>query len=132
MVCPRAVAVRRPQEANLAEMIVNLQCRLEVQECEMQNLHEQLAQQNQELPPPPAVPTQPAAPAVPAKDAYYWWKTMQMRRNVLEMTWNDFIQEFNDKFYNQMAMKAQQNEFNNIKQGSMSVTEAVRKFDQLA
>ncbi|GMN20454.1 hypothetical protein TIFTF001_047106 [Ficus carica] len=48
------------------------------------------------------------------------------------MTWNDFIQEFNDKFYNRMAMKAQQNEFNNIKQGTMSVTEAVRKFDQLA
>ncbi|KAL5551368.1 hypothetical protein UlMin_001544 [Ulmus minor] len=31
-----------------------------------------------------------------------------------------------------MAMRAQQNEFINIKQGSMSVTEAVRKFDQLA
>ncbi|GMN66044.1 hypothetical protein TIFTF001_035113 [Ficus carica] len=33
------------------------------------NLREQLAQQNQELPPPPAVPTQPAAPAVPAAQA---------------------------------------------------------------
>ncbi|GMN24421.1 hypothetical protein TIFTF001_043776, partial [Ficus carica] len=66
------------------------------------------------------------------KDARYWWETVQMRRNVLEMTWNDFIQEFNDKFYNRMAMKAQQNEFNNIKQGTISVTEAVRKFDQLA
>ncbi|GMN25168.1 hypothetical protein TIFTF001_047705 [Ficus carica] len=66
------------------------------------------------------------------KDARYWWETVQMRRNVLEMSWNDFIQEFNDKFYNRMAMKAQKNEFNNIKQGTMSVTEAVRKFDQLA
>ncbi|GMN64787.1 hypothetical protein TIFTF001_033878 [Ficus carica] len=66
------------------------------------------------------------------KDARYWWETVQMRRNVLEMTWNDFIQEFNDKLYNRMAMKAQQNEFKNIKQGTMSVTEVVRKFDQLA
>ena len=121
----------------------------------MQNLREQLAQQNQEQPPPSAVPTQPAAPAVPTaqaaqpvvrqellyerfrrmkppefegstnpleaeewltslqivlnfmdltdqkkvfcasyvmkKDAHYWWETVQMRRNVLEMTWNDFI-----------------------------------------
>ncbi|GMN46182.1 hypothetical protein TIFTF001_015360 [Ficus carica] len=39
------------------------------------------------------------------KDARYWWKTMQMRRN---------------------------NEFNNIKQSSMSVTEAIRKFNKLA
>ncbi|GMN25456.1 hypothetical protein TIFTF001_045949 [Ficus carica] len=58
------------------------------------------------------------------KDVRYWWETMQMRRNVLEITWNDFIQEFNDKFYNRMAMKAQQNEFNNIKQVTMSETEA--------
>ncbi|GMN33520.1 hypothetical protein TIFTF001_048265 [Ficus carica] len=196
MVRPRAAAARQPQEVNLAEMVVNLQRRLEDQEREMQNLREQLAQQNQEIPPPPTVPAQPAAPAVPAaqagqpvirqeplyerfrrmkppefegstnpleaeewltslqivlnfmnltdqekvfcasyvmkKDARYWWETVQMRRNVLEMTWNDFIQEFNDKFYNRMAMKAQQNEFNNIKQGTMFVTEAVRKFDQLA
>ncbi|GMN54137.1 hypothetical protein TIFTF001_023269 [Ficus carica] len=171
MVCPRVAAVRRPQNANLAKMVVNLQHRLEDQEREMQNLREQLAQRNQELPPPPVVPTQPVAPAVPAaqaaqpvilqellyerfrllnfmdlmdqekmffasyvmkKDARYWWETLQMRRNVLEMTWNDFIQEFNDKFYNQMAMKAQQNEFNNTKQGTMSVTEAVCKFDHLA
>ncbi|GMN35310.1 hypothetical protein TIFTF001_042210 [Ficus carica] len=66
------------------------------------------------------------------KDAHYWWETVQMRRNVLEMTWNDFIKEFNEKFYNRMAMKAQQNEFNNNKQGTVSVIEAICKFDQLA
>ncbi|KAL5578375.1 hypothetical protein UlMin_020074 [Ulmus minor] len=55
-----------------------------------------------------------------------------MRRNVQDMTWDEFIVEFNQKYYNRMAMRAQQNEFINIKQGSMSVTEAVRKFDQLA
>ncbi|KAL5540511.1 hypothetical protein UlMin_046259 [Ulmus minor] len=66
------------------------------------------------------------------KDARYWWETVKMRRNVQDMTWDDFIAEFNQKYYNRMAMRAQQNEFINIKQGSMSVTEAVRKFDQLA
>ncbi|GMN32573.1 hypothetical protein TIFTF001_048188 [Ficus carica] len=69
MVRPRAAAARQPQEVNLAEMVVNLQRRLEDQEREMQNLREQLAQQNQEIPPPPAVPAQPAAPAVPAAQA---------------------------------------------------------------
>ncbi|KAL5554266.1 hypothetical protein UlMin_041667 [Ulmus minor] len=66
------------------------------------------------------------------KDARYWWETVKMRRNVQDMTWDEFIVEFNQKYYNRMAMRAQQNKFINIKQGSMSVTEAVRKFDQLA
>ena len=69
---------------------------------------------------------------VTKKNARYWLETMQMRTNVLEMTWNDFIQEFDDKFYNRMAMKAQQIKFNNIKQGSMSFTDVAHKFDQLA
>ena len=69
MVHSRAAAIRRPQEANLAEVVVNLQHSLVDQECEMQNLREQLAQQNQEIPPPPAAPAQPVAPAVPAAQA---------------------------------------------------------------
>ncbi|GMN63047.1 hypothetical protein TIFTF001_032125 [Ficus carica] len=39
------------------------------------------------------------------KDAYYWWDTVSMRRNVLEMTLNNFILKFNEKFYNRMAKK---------------------------
>ncbi|KAL5554706.1 hypothetical protein UlMin_042107 [Ulmus minor] len=66
------------------------------------------------------------------RDARYWWETVKMRRNVQDMTWDEFIVEFNQKYYNRMAMRAQQNEFINIKQGSMSVTQVVRKFDQLA
>ncbi|KAL5560440.1 hypothetical protein UlMin_036651 [Ulmus minor] len=65
------------------------------------------------------------------RDARYWWETVKMRRNVEDMTWDEFIVEFNQKYYNRMAMRAQQNEFINIKQGSMSVTEAVHKFDQV-
>ncbi|KAL5554147.1 hypothetical protein UlMin_041548 [Ulmus minor] len=65
------------------------------------------------------------------KDARYWWETVKMRRNMQDMTWDEIIVEFNQKYYNRMAMRAQQNEFISIKQGSMSVTETVRKFDQL-
>ncbi|GMN57119.1 hypothetical protein TIFTF001_026225 [Ficus carica] len=71
MVRPRAAVARRPQEANLAEMVFNLQRRLEDQECEIENLREQLTQQNEEVPPPPppTSPAQPVAPAVPAAQA---------------------------------------------------------------
>ena len=48
------------------------------------------------------------------------------------MTWSDFIKEYNLKYYNQMVTRAQQNDFINMKQGSIWVTEAVHKFDRLA
>ena len=39
------------------------------------------------------------------------------------------MEEFNTKFFNIQAMSAQQRNFNNLKQGSMTVTEAVTKFN---
>ena len=55
-----------------------------------------------------------------------------MKGNVNEMTWADFVGEFNKKFFNMRAMNAQQQEFNNLKQGTMTVNDAMRKFNQLA
>ena len=57
---------------------------------------------------------------------------MALRRNIDGMSWNDFVVEFNTKFFNMRAMNAQQRDFNNLKQGNMTVTEAVTKFNQLA
>ena len=48
------------------------------------------------------------------------------------MTRAEFAKEFNEKFFNKKAMNAQQKEFNEIKQGSMTVFEAATKFNQLA
>ena len=66
------------------------------------------------------------------KDARHWWRTIQMRRNVGEMDWQDFMGEFKTMYYNPEILAAQQDEFNNMKQGSMTVLEAVKKFEQLA
>ncbi|KAL5565158.1 hypothetical protein UlMin_028322 [Ulmus minor] len=44
------------------------------------------------------------------KDARYWWETVKMHRNVQDMTWDEFIVEFNQKYYNRVAIRAQQNE----------------------
>ena len=65
------------------------------------------------------------------KEARYWWETVAIRRNVEQMTWAEFVEEFNEKFFNKRAMNAQQKEFNELKQGSMTVSEAVTKFNQL-
>jgi len=66
------------------------------------------------------------------KDARYWWETVAARRDTRAMSWDDFIEEFNSKYFNMRAMNTQQKEFTELKQGTMTVTEAVRKFNQLA
>ncbi|KAL5556896.1 hypothetical protein UlMin_039132 [Ulmus minor] len=64
------------------------------------------------------------------KDARHWWSTVKMTRDVTVMTWADFVSEFNQKYYNSAILRAQQDEFMNLKQGSMTVIEAVNKFEQ--
>ena len=66
------------------------------------------------------------------KDARYWWATVKMTRNVGIMTWADFIREFSQKYYNSAILRAQQDDFLNLKQGTMTIIEAVNKFEQLS
>ncbi|KAL5558007.1 hypothetical protein UlMin_034218 [Ulmus minor] len=66
------------------------------------------------------------------KDARHWWATVKVTRDVTEMTWADFVREFNQKYYNSARLRAQQDEFMNLKQGNMTVIEAVNKFEQLS
>ncbi|GMN68885.1 hypothetical protein TIFTF001_037937 [Ficus carica] len=61
------------------------------------------------------------------KDARLWWETVQIRRDVTQMTWEDFVEEFKEKYFNIKIMEAQQDEFNNFRQGNLSVSEAVKK-----
>ena len=55
-----------------------------------------------------------------------------MKRNILAMSWQDFIHEFRTKYYNKEVLAAQQDEFLNFTQGNLTVMEAVQKFDELA
>ena len=66
------------------------------------------------------------------KDARLWWETVQIQRDVELMTWEDFVDEFKEKYFNTEIMEAQQDEFENFRQGNLSVAEAVKKFEQLA
>ena len=66
------------------------------------------------------------------KDARHWWRVVQMKRNVLTMSWQDFMDVFRMKYYNEEVLAVQQDEFLNFTQGTLSVMEAAQKFDQLA
>ncbi|GMN36155.1 hypothetical protein TIFTF001_042386 [Ficus carica] len=63
------------------------------------------------------------------KDARHWWMTVQMRRDVAAISWQDFVAEFRMMYYNSEILTAQQDEFTSMKQGSMTVLEAVKKFE---
>ncbi|GMN72222.1 hypothetical protein TIFTF001_051963 [Ficus carica] len=66
------------------------------------------------------------------KDARLWWEAVQIRWDVTQMTWEDFVDEFKEKYFNIEDMEAQQDELSNFRQGNLSVAEAVQKFEQLA
>ena len=65
------------------------------------------------------------------KDARHWWMTVQMCKNVANTSWQDFVTEFRMMYYNREILAAQQDEFNSMDQGSMTILEAVKKFEQL-
>ncbi|GMN61621.1 hypothetical protein TIFTF001_030710 [Ficus carica] len=48
------------------------------------------------------------------------------------MIWEDFIQEFNEQYFNISVTKEHYDEFYNFHQGNLSVTEVVKRFNQLA
>ena len=57
---------------------------------------------------------------------------VQIRRDVTAMSWQNFVTEFRTMYYNKEVLATQQDEFTNFRQGSMTVMEAVKKFEQLA
>ena len=49
------------------------------------------------------------------KDARHWWMTIQMRKDIANMSWQDFVAEFRMMYYNSEILVAQQDEFNSLK-----------------
>lgn len=66
------------------------------------------------------------------KNARYWWDVIKRTKNLRELTWNQFVEIFNKKYYNATIIAGKINEFNIIQQGSLSVVEAIAKFEELA
>ena len=65
-------------------------------------------------------------------EARYWCESVRDRKSLQVMSWEDFVLEFNIKFFNPIAISAQQIEVLTLKQGSMTVVAIVQKFEQLA
>ncbi|XP_060969266.1 uncharacterized protein LOC133036664 [Cannabis sativa] len=66
------------------------------------------------------------------KDARIWWEVVRQSRNITTMTWLDFVDVFNRKYYSAAILAAKEDEFMNLRQNNLTVTEYARQFDRLA
>ncbi|KAM6570849.1 hypothetical protein CsatA_014929 [Cannabis sativa] len=67
------------------------------------------------------------------EDALVWWELITLTRDVTLMTWEEFKELFNSKYYNEAVRSAKRKEFTELVQTEgMSVTEYTTKFDRLA
>ncbi|XP_022857224.1 uncharacterized protein LOC111378280 [Olea europaea var. sylvestris] len=67
-------------------------------------------------------------------DASHWWDSMSQTRTTeqqLAITWEQFKEEVMDKYFRQSLRDFKENEFLQLKQGNMSLTDYEQKFDQL-
>ncbi|XP_060960736.1 uncharacterized protein LOC133031281 [Cannabis sativa] len=67
------------------------------------------------------------------EDALVWWEMVSLTKDVARMTWEEFRDLFNAKYYNEAVRSAKRKEFVELVQGEgMLVTEYTTKFDRLA
>ena len=66
------------------------------------------------------------------KDARFWWDVVRQTLNAEALVWEEFKAVFNHKYFHPAVLQGKFEEFNNLRQGNLSVTEAIKRFDQLA
>ncbi|KAL5563996.1 hypothetical protein UlMin_033743 [Ulmus minor] len=66
------------------------------------------------------------------KDARFWWDVVKQTLNAEALVWEEFKAVFNHKYFHPAVLQGKVEEFNNLRQGNLSVTEAIKRFDQLA
>lgn len=66
------------------------------------------------------------------KDALYWWKIIKQTLDAQPLTWVQFRELFNEKFYSDAVRNNMIKGFYNLNQGRPSVLEYVCQFERLS
>ena len=66
------------------------------------------------------------------KDAAYWWDSVKASSDVAQITWDQFKVKFFSKYFTYTHRSSKATEFMNLRQGGVSVSEYIRKFDELS
>ena len=65
-------------------------------------------------------------------NAGHWWDTMRSIEDITVMTWDRFKDLFQNKYFTAPVCAIKMNEFIQLRQGTMTVGEYIRKFEQLS
>ncbi|XP_058222966.1 uncharacterized protein LOC131332685 [Rhododendron vialii] len=65
-------------------------------------------------------------------EARYWWDLMEATHAIVTMTFDEFETLFLDKYFPTPLRLAKEQEFLNLKQGTMTVTQYAAKFEELS
>ncbi|GMN66014.1 hypothetical protein TIFTF001_035088 [Ficus carica] len=65
-------------------------------------------------------------------DTRIWWEGIELSMDVNPMTWQEFLRDFNEQYFNMSVTKEHYDEFKNFRQENLSMTEAIKWFNQLA
>ncbi|MFX5441783.1 retrotransposon gag family protein, partial [Acinetobacter baumannii] len=65
-------------------------------------------------------------------DAHLWWSSVVARRGLAGLTWGDFVEEFNSKFFPQEAVDRLEAKFLGLTQGERTVREFESEFSRLS
>ena len=66
------------------------------------------------------------------REALCWWEYVVMAEGEENATWTFFVDSFREKYLGEAQLSGKIQEFMNLKQGKMTVTEYVTKFTELA
>ena len=66
------------------------------------------------------------------REALCWWEYVVMAEGEENAIWTFFVDSFREKYLGEAQLSGKIQEFMNLKQGKMTVTEYVTKFTELA
>ena len=63
------------------------------------------------------------------KAARFWWDVVKQTLNAEALVWEEFKAVFNRKYFHPVVHQGKVEEFNNLYQGNLSITKAIKRFD---
>ncbi|XP_028069699.1 uncharacterized protein LOC114272237 [Camellia sinensis] len=65
-------------------------------------------------------------------EADHWWELIKNTRDIASLSWNQFRELFQNKYFPNTICRERVKEFQNLEQGNMTVTQYAAKFEELA
>ena len=65
-------------------------------------------------------------------EADFWWDSVKLMRDVRNLTWEEFVNLFHNHYFREIVKDTKMEEFVQLQQNNMSVSQYVAKFLELS